>query len=122
MIRGTLVPRDFLEACMELKVNQKVLVKKMIRNDGSCQGCSRGTPVAYDGMSGFICDISEFHFEPVYVVHFMDINKKIGFREPELEVLEDFDEETGKWTVIKETPEFVPPKDGGCSCSSGHCG
>ena len=80
---------------MELKVNQKVLVTKMIRNDGTCAGCKRGTPVAYEGMEGFICEITEFHFEPVYVVHFLDINKKLGFRAQELEVIEDFDEEEG---------------------------
>ncbi|WP_303851571.1 nitrogen fixation protein NifZ [Seleniivibrio woodruffii] len=86
---------------MELKVNQKVLVTKMIRNDGTCAGCKRGTPVAYEGMEGFICEITEFHFEPVYVVHFLDINKKLGFRAQELEVIEDFDEEEGKWTVLE---------------------
>lgn len=109
---------------MQLKVNQRVIVKKMIRNDGSCQGCSRGTPVAYEGMEGFISEISEFHFEPVYVVHFIEKNLRIGFREPELEVLEDFDEETGKWTVLKSASdvEITPScgtSEGGCGCS-GH--
>lgn len=105
---------------MELKVNQKVIVKKMIRDDGTCSGCKRGMPVAMEGEEGFICDIQEFHFEPVYVVHFIEKNQKIGFREPELEVLEDFDDETGAWTVVKDRAdvEIIITEP---SCNSGGC-
>lgn len=102
---------------MELKVNQKVLVKKMIRDDGSCHGCKRGTPVAFEGQEGFICEISEFHFEPVYVVHFLETNQKLGFRVQELAVIEDFDDETGKWTVLPEPVSVAQD-----SCESGGCG
>ncbi|WP_277656885.1 nitrogen fixation protein NifZ [Seleniivibrio woodruffii] len=85
---------------MELKYNQKVRVTKMIRDDGTCAGCKRGTPVAFEGMEGFICDVTEFHFEPVYVVHFLETNQKLGFRGKELEIIEDYDEEEGRWIVL----------------------
>jgi len=86
---------------MKLKINQLVRVNKIIRDDGTCAGCSRGEEIAYVGLTGFICDIQDFLFEPVYVVHFMDSNRRIGFREPELDVVEDFDEETETWIKVE---------------------
>ncbi|ADD67817.1 NifZ family protein [Denitrovibrio acetiphilus DSM 12809] len=86
---------------MKLKINQLVKVNKIIRDDGTCAGCSRGEEIAYVGLEGFICDIQDFLFEPVYVVHFMDSNRRIGFREAELDVVEDFDEETETWVKIE---------------------
>lgn len=107
---------------MELKVNQKVIVTKMIRDDGTCAGCKRGMPVAMEGQEGFVCDIQEFHFEPVYVVHFIETNRKVGFRAPELEVLEDFDDETGKWTVVKDRSEVEIITSCGGENTGGGCG
>jgi nitrogen fixation protein NifZ len=79
------------------KINQKVKVKKIIKDDGSCSGCGskRGDVVAEVGMEGFVCDITDFLFKPVIVVHF------IGFREEELDIIEDFDEEEGKWIMLQ---------------------
>lgn len=85
---------------MKLKINQLVKVNKIIRSDGTCAGCSRGEEIAYVGLKGFICDIKDFLWEPVYVVHFMESNKRIGFREGELDVIEDFDEETETWMPV----------------------
>lgn len=80
--------------------NQKVRVKKEIRSDGTCAGCDRGFPVALLGEEGFICEITEFLFDDVYVVHFVDKNQRIGFRESELDLVEDFDPETGQWEKV----------------------
>lgn len=83
-----------------LKINSLVRVNKIIRDDGTCAGCSRGEEIAFVGLQGFICDIQDFLFEPVYVVHFMESNRRIGFREKELDLLEDFDEETETWVRV----------------------
>jgi len=85
---------------INFRINQKVKVRKNIRNDGTCCGCSKGGVIAYEGAIGYVCDITEFLFERVIVVHFIEKNKKIGFREHELEILEDFDLDTGKWVKI----------------------
>jgi nitrogen fixation protein NifZ len=87
---------------MKLKINQLVKVNKVIRSDGTCAGCSRGDEIAYVGLQGFICDIQDFLFEPVYVVHFMESNRRIGFRESELDIIEDFNEETETWTKVEK--------------------
>jgi len=87
---------------MSLTINSKVKVNKIIRDDGTCAGCSRGDEIAYVGQEGFICDIQDFLFQPVYVVHFMHSNKRIGFREGELSVLELFDDETETWIKVEE--------------------
>lgn len=94
---------------MNLKINQRVMVNKIIRSDGTCAGCSRGDEIAYVGLEGYICDIQDFLFEPVYVVHFMESNRRIGFRSGELDVLEDFDEETETWIPV--TSEKLENKD-----------
>jgi nitrogen fixation protein NifZ len=85
------------------KINQKVKVKKIIKDDGSCSGCGskRGDVVAEVGMEGFVCDITDFLFKPVIVVHFIEKQKRIGFREEELDIIEDFDEEEGKWIMLQ---------------------
>jgi len=87
---------------LTFKVNQKVRVTKIIKDDGSCSGCNskRGDVVAKPGWEGFVCDITDFLFKPVIVVHFIEEQIKIGFRESELEIVEDFDEETGEWVVL----------------------
>ncbi|WP_022850369.1 nitrogen fixation protein NifZ [Limisalsivibrio acetivorans] len=96
---------------MIFKQNQKVRVKKLIRSDGTCAGCSRGSKVAEIGDSGFVREITEFMFKPVIVIHFMESGKILGFREQELEIVEDFNPDTGEWTKLDE-PLSVP--DDGC--------
>jgi len=87
---------------MEFRLNQKVRVAKNIKDDGTCacNGGSRGKTVAEEGMTGYVCDITEFLFEPVVVVHFLDTNKKIGFRKKELEIVEDFNPDTMEWMKV----------------------
>lgn len=86
---------------MEFRQNQKVRVTKVIKDDGTCcGGCSRGKKVADEGDEGYVCQITEFLFEPVVVVHFLETNKKIGFREKELEIIEDFDPDELVWTKV----------------------
>lgn len=89
--------------------NQKVRVKSITRADTTCAGmCSKcGQVIADEGDEGFVCELTEFLFEPVVVVHFIEKNKRIGFRPNELEILEDFNPETGEWFAPGEAPAAV---------------
>ncbi|PLX69510.1 MAG: nitrogen fixation protein NifZ [Denitrovibrio sp.] len=87
---------------MKLTINSLVRVNKIIRDDGTCGGCSRGDEIAYVGLEGYICDIQDFLFEPVYVVHFLESNRRIGFRVGELDLIEEFDEDTETWRKVEK--------------------
>jgi nitrogen fixation protein NifZ len=86
---------------MEFRENQKVRVTGCTKSDGTCSGCNRGHVVAEEGEEGFVCQVTEFLFEPVIVVHFLHNNKKIGFRKHELEIIEDYDPDKMEWTVVE---------------------
>lgn len=87
---------------MEFRENQKVRVLGCTKSDGTCAGCNRGKVVAEEGEEGFVCQITEFLFEPVVVVHFLETNKKVGFRKHELEIIEDYDPDGMVWTKVKK--------------------
>jgi nitrogen fixation protein NifZ len=82
------------------KRNQKVRVKKIVKNDGTCFGCKRGNMMADVGDVGYVNDVTEFMYAPVVVVHFMERDFKVGMREKELELLEDYNDETGEWIAV----------------------
>ena len=86
---------------MEYRVNQKVRVIRDICDDGTCAKCSRGKLVASEHEEGFVKDITEFLFEKVIVVHFLEKDKVVGFRENELEIIEDYDCDNNKWIKMK---------------------
>lgn len=85
---------------MDFKVNQKVEVLDCTASDGTCAGCQRGHKVAETGETGYVCELTEFLFEPVVVVHFIERNTKIGFRKHELKILEDYDPDRMEWQKV----------------------
>jgi len=87
---------------MQFKKNQKVMVKKEIRSDGTCFKSARGKIIANKYDKGFIKEITEFLFDTVIVVHFLEKNKVIGFRKDELEIIEDYDEEKNIWIELTQ--------------------
>lgn len=87
---------------MKFRPCQKVRVLKDIRNDGTCAGCNRGKIILKKGSEGFIREIGEFLYFQVIYTHFLDEDKIVGLREDEIEIIEDFDEETGKWIKISD--------------------
>ncbi len=82
--------------------NQKVRVKKAVRNDGTFPGHKMGEILINEGSEGYVKEVSEFLFKPAIFVHFIDKNMIIGFRKEELEIIEDYDIETGRWIKIKD--------------------
>jgi len=85
---------------MEFRENQKVRVNGCTVNDGTCAGCNRGKTVAEAGEVGYVCEITEFLFDKVIVVHFLERNAKVGFREKELEIIEDYDPDKMEWIAV----------------------
>ncbi|ADU65016.1 nitrogen fixation protein NifZ [Desulfurispirillum indicum] len=85
---------------MEFRVNQRVRVNKDVRNDGTCGSCKSGCVVAHEGDEGFVREVTEFLFRPAVVVHFLEKNKVIGFRPEELELVEDYNPDTGEWEDV----------------------
>ncbi|MCX7760412.1 MAG: nitrogen fixation protein NifZ [Hydrogenothermaceae bacterium] len=80
--------------------NYKVRVKKDIKNDGTFPGYKLGELIVEKGSEGYVKEIGEFLFKPVIFVHFLDKNIIVGFREEELEVIEYYDFELGKWIKV----------------------
>lgn len=85
---------------LKFKPSQKVKAIKDIRNDGTCAGCSRGKILVKSGTEGFVREISEFLEYEIINVHFIEENTIVGCLAGELEIVEDFDEDSGKWMKI----------------------
>ncbi|MBZ4642858.1 MAG: nitrogen fixation protein NifZ [Deferribacteres bacterium] len=85
---------------IKFKPCQKVKVLNDIRNDGTCSGCRRGNIILKAGSVGFVRELGEFLNLQVIYVHFLEDDKIVGLREDELEILEDFDEDTGRWIPV----------------------
>ncbi|MBB5021611.1 nitrogen fixation protein NifZ [Desulfurispira natronophila] len=85
---------------MEFRVNQRVRVSRDVRNDGTCSSCKSGCIVARAGDEGFVREVSEFLFRPAIMVHFLERNAVLGFREDELEIVEDYDPDAGEWRKV----------------------
>lgn len=80
--------------------NQKVRVRKDTKNDGTCSSCRTGCVIAKAGEEGFVRRVGEFMGEAVVEVHFFVNNRLVGFREKELELVEDFNPDTGEWVPV----------------------
>ena len=67
---------------------QEVRLTKDVVNDGTMHGSERGQALVSCGSTGFIKQKGWFLDDPVYDVHFLDIDQLIGCREHELIAVE----------------------------------
>ena len=71
------------------EMEQKVRVRKLIRNDGTFPGIDIGAPLAKKGDVGYIVSIGTYlQTYYIYAVHFLDNNIVVGCRKKELEAVE----------------------------------
>lgn len=71
------------------EIGEKVLLKKMIRNDGTFPGKDVGEVLAKKGETGYIINIGTFlQTSYIYSVHFMSTNRVVGCLKRELESLD----------------------------------
>ena len=72
------------------EMEQKVRVRKLIRNDGTFPGKEVGEHLAKKGDVGYIVNIGTYlQTYYIYAVHFLDKNVVVGCRKKELEAVED---------------------------------
>jgi nitrogen fixation protein NifZ len=72
------------------EINQKVRLRKVVRNDGTFQGREIGEHLAKKGDVGYVVYIGTFlqRFY-IYAVHFIDRGVVVGCRKKELELVEE---------------------------------
>ncbi|MCG5061621.1 MAG: nitrogen fixation protein NifZ [Limnoraphis sp. WC205] len=71
------------------ELEQKVRVRKLIRNDGTFPGKELGETLAKKGEEGYIVSIGTYlQAYYIYAVHFLDRNVIVGCRGKELESAE----------------------------------
>ena len=71
------------------EMEQKVRVKKLIRNDGTFPGKEIGEHLAKKGDVGYIVNIGTYlQTYYIYAVHFLERNVVVGCRKKELESVE----------------------------------
>jgi nitrogen fixation protein NifZ len=71
------------------EMEQKVRVRKLIRNDGTFPGLDIGAPLAKKGDVGYVVSIGTYlQTYYIYAVHFIDNNVVVGCRKKELEPVE----------------------------------
>jgi nitrogen fixation protein NifZ len=72
------------------EMEQKVRVKKLIRNDGTFPGIDIGAPLAKKGDVGYVVGIGTYlQTYYIYAVHFLDQGVVVGCRKKELELAEE---------------------------------
>lgn len=70
-------------------MNQKVRVRKLIRNDGTFPGKDIGETLAKKGDTGYVVGIGTFlQTSYIYAVHFLHTGYVVGCRAKELESAE----------------------------------
>lgn len=71
-------------------LEQKVRVRKLIRNDGTYPGETVGTPLVQKGEEGYIIGIGTYlQTAYIYSVHFLETNRVVGCLGKELELVDD---------------------------------
>lgn len=71
------------------EMEQKVRVKKLIRNDGTFPGKQVGETLAKKGDTGYIISIGTYlQMYYIYAVHFIDRGVVVGCRAKELEAID----------------------------------
>lgn len=71
------------------EMEQKVRLKKMVRNDGTFPGIDIGVTLAKKGDTGYVVSIGTYlQMYYIYAVHFIDAGLVIGCRAKELESAE----------------------------------
>ena len=72
------------------EMEQKVRVKKLIRNDGTFPGKEVGEHLAKKGDVGYIVNIGTYlQMYYIYAVHFLERNVVVGCRKKELEAVDE---------------------------------
>jgi len=71
-------------------IEQKVRLKKLIRNDGTFPGKEVGAHLAKKGDVGYVVDIGTYlQTYYIYAVHFIEKGVVVGCRKKELELVEE---------------------------------
>jgi nitrogen fixation protein NifZ len=71
-------------------LDQKVRVRKLIRNDGTFPGEQVGAHLAKKGDEGYVIGIGTFlQTSYIYSVHFLETNRVVGCLGKELEFVEE---------------------------------
>ncbi|MCA1994897.1 MAG: nitrogen fixation protein NifZ [Coleofasciculus sp. S288] len=79
-----------LEQPPVFELEQKVRVRKLIRNDGTFRGKDIGAPLAKKGDVGYVVYIGTFlQTYYIYAVHFIETGYIVGCRKKELELVEE---------------------------------
>lgn len=86
---------------MQFRKNQKVRVLRRVTSDSTCPGCRSGCELASAGDIGYVHDVAEALFRPLVAVHFIERSQIVGFREQELEILEDYDPDQCCWIPLE---------------------
>jgi nitrogen fixation protein NifZ len=74
----------------QFDLEQKVRVRKLIRNDGTFPGKDVGVPLAKKGDEGYVIGIGTYlQTAYIYSVHFLEVNRVVGCLGKELELVED---------------------------------
>jgi nitrogen fixation protein NifZ len=78
-----------LDEAPKFDINQKVRLRKLIRNDGTFPGKEVGAHLAKKGDVGYIIAIGTYlQTAYIYSVHFLETNYVVGCLGKELELLE----------------------------------
>lgn len=73
----------------QYNLDEKVRVRKLIRNDGTYPGAEIGAPLVKKGEEGYVIGIGTYLQRAyIYSVHFVDINRVVGCLGQELESLD----------------------------------
>ncbi len=79
-----------LNSAPVFEMEQKVRVKKLIRNDGTFPGKQVGEALAKKGDTGYIISIGTYlQMYYIYAVHFIDRGVVVGCRAKELEAIDE---------------------------------
>ena len=71
-------------------LEQKVRLRKLIRNDGTFPGKEVGAHLAKKGDIGYVVDIGTYlQTYYIYAVHFIEKGVVVGCRKKELEIVEE---------------------------------
>ncbi len=71
-------------------LEQKVRLRKLIRNDGTFPGKEVGAHLAKKGDVGYVVDIGTYlQTYYIYAVHFIEKGVVVGCRKKELEIVEE---------------------------------
>lgn len=72
------------------EINQKVRIRKLIRNDGTFPGKEIGETLAKKGDIGYVVSIGTYlQRSYIYAVHFLTTGYVVGCQKKELETVEE---------------------------------